>query len=175
MPITREKKVARLAEITDLLSRQEVVVFVNYSGLAAKKADEVRRAIEASGAKYLVTKNTLLRLALKNAGVEGESAAFDQPMAAVFGFADMVGTAKAIVKATTDFEALEIVGGIVEEQLVNEATIRALATLPSRQELLARLVSAVASPVSGLVTVLSGNLRGLVSVIHQYEQKKISA
>lgn len=175
MPITREEKAVRLAEITDLLSRQEVVVFVNYSGLAAKTADEVRRAIEASNAKYLVTKNTLLRLALKNAGVEGESAALDQPMAAVFGFTDMVGTAKAIVKAAKQFEALEIVGGVVEGQLVDEATIRELATLPSREELLARLVGAIASPMSGLVSVLSGNLRGLVSVIHQYEQKKANA
>lgn len=172
MQITREMKAQRLAEVKDLLAKQDVVIFTNYQGLKAKEVDEARLAVEPSGAKLLVTKNTLLRIALKEAGLDIESSAFDQPLAAIFGLTDQVATAKAAVKATKDLEALEILGGIVDGQLVDEAVIRNLATLPGREELLAKLVGSVAAPLSGFVSVLSGNMRGLVSVLHQYEQKK---
>ncbi len=173
MQITREMKSERLAELEELIAKQQVIVFTNYRGLKAKEVDQVRLAVEPSGARYLVTKNTLLRIALKKAGHEIESAAFDQPLACVFGLTDQVATAKAAVAATKGLEALEILGGIVDGQLVDEATIRTLATLPGREELLAKLVGTIAAPMSGFVSVLSGNLRGLVSVLHQYEQKKV--
>lgn len=172
MQITREMKAQRLAELKDLLAKQQVVVFTNYQGLKAKEVDQVRRGVEEGGSHYLVTKNTLLRIALKEAGLELESAAFDQPLACVFGLTDQVATAKSVVKVAKDLEALEILGGIVDGQLVDEAAIRTLATLPGREELLAKLVGTIAAPMSGLVSVLSGNMRGLVSVLHQYEQKK---
>lgn len=175
MQITREMKAQRLAELEDLIARQQVVIFTNYQGLKAVEMDNVRLAVEPTDAKYLVTKNTLLRIALKNAGLAIESSAFDQPMAAIFGLNDQVATAKAAVKATKDLESLEILGGIVDGQLVDEAVIRNLATLPSREELLAKVVGTIAAPMSGFVSVLSGNLRGLVSVLHQYEEKKASA
>lgn len=174
MQITREMKAKRLAELEDLLSKQQLVVFTNYRGLKAKEIDQVRLNVEPSEAKFLVTKNTLLRLTLKNAGLSIETTAFDQPLACVFGLADPVATAKAVVKETKDLEALEILGGIVDNQLVDEATIQHLATLPGRKELLAKLVGTVAAPLSGFVSVLSGNLRGLVSVLRQYEQKKVN-
>jgi large subunit ribosomal protein L10 len=172
MQITREMKEQRLAELNDLLANQDAVLFTNYQGLKAKEVDQVRLAVEPSGAKYLVTKNTLLRKALKDAGLELESSAFDQPLACVFALTDQVATAKSLVKVGKELEALEILGGIVDGQLVDEAMIRNLATLPGREELLAKLVGSIASPLSGLVSVLSGNLRGLVSVLNQYEQKK---
>ncbi len=175
MQITREMKAERLAEIKDLLAKQQIIVFTNYRGLKAKELDQVRLTVEPSDAKLLVTKNTLFQLALKQAGHEIESPAFDQPMATVFGLKDQVATAKAIVKANKELETLEILGGIVDGQLVDERAIRDLALLPGREELLAKLVGSVAAPLSGMVSVLSGNLRGLVSVLHQYEQKKASA
>lgn len=172
MQITKEMKAQRLAEVSDLIAKQQVIVFTNYQGLKAKEVDVVRVGVEESGATFLVTKNTLLRIALKNAGLDIESAAFDQPLACVFGLTDQVATAKSIVKVAKELEALEILGGIVDGQLVDEAAIRNLATLPGREELLAKLVGTIAAPLSGLVSVLSGNMRGLVSVLHQYEQKK---
>lgn len=175
MQITREMKAERLAELEELIAKQQLIVFTNYQGLKAKEVDQARLAVEPSDAKYLVTKNTLLRIALKNAGLPAESAAFDTPLACVFALNDQVATAKAAVKAAKDLEAFEILGGILDGQLVDEAAIRTLATLPGREELLAKLVGTVAAPLSGLVSVLNGNIRGLVSVIHQYEQKKANA
>lgn len=175
MQITREMKAERLAELEDLMAKQQVIVFTNYQGLKAKETDQVRLAVEPTEAKYLVTKNTLLRIALKNAGLDIEAAAFDQPLACIFGLKDQVATAKAVVKIDKELESLEILGGIVDGQLVDEAAIRTLATLPGREELLAKLVGTIAAPMSGFVSVLSGNMRGLVSVLHQYEQKKAGA
>lgn len=172
MQITREMKAERLAQIKDYLARSQVVIFTNYQGLKAKEVDRVRLTVEPTDAKLLVTKNTLFRLALKEADLDIGIEVFDQPLAAVFGFADSVTTAKAAVKAAKDMEALEILGGIADGQLVDEAAIRHLATLPSREALLAKLVGSLASPLSDLISVLSGNLRGLVSVLHQYEQKQ---
>lgn len=173
MQITREMKAERLSELNDLLARQDAVIFTNYQGLKAKEVDQVRLAVEPSGAKYLVTKNTLLRSALKTIGHEITVPALDQPLACVFALTDQIATAKSLVKVAKELEALEILGGIVDGQLVDEAMIRELATLPGREELLAKLVGSIAAPLSGLVSVLSGNLRGLVSVLSQYEQKKI--
>ncbi len=175
MQITREMKAERLAELVDLISRQQVIIFTNYQGLKATETDQARLAVEPTNAKYLVTKNSLLRLALTQAGLPADTTAFDQPLACIFGFNDQVTTAKAIVKATKELEALEILGGIVDGQLVDEAAIRNLATLPSREELLGKLVGTLAAPMSGFVSVLSGNMRGLVAVLHQYEEKKASA
>lgn len=172
MQISRAMKSERLAQIMDYLGRQQVVIFTNYQGLKAKEVDQVRLTVEQADAKLLVTKNTLLRLALKNADLDIETEAFNQPLAAVFGFSDAIATTKAVVKATKDLPALDILGGIVDGQLVDEATIRYLATLPGREELLAKLVGSIAAPLSGLVSVLAGNLRGLVSVMYQYQNKK---
>ncbi len=172
MNITRAMKEERLAETRDLVAKQQAIIFVKYLGLSAIDVDTARRDIEASGAKYLVTKNTLLRIALTDSNLPTEIEAITQPIATVFALEDQVATAKAIVKANKTFEGLQILGGIIDGELVDEATIRTLATLPGRQELLAKLVGSVAAPLSGLVSVLSGNLRGLVSVLHQYEQKK---
>jgi large subunit ribosomal protein L10 len=175
MQITREMKAQRLAELNDLVARQQVVVFFNYHGLKAKEVDQVRLTVEPSGAQMVVTKNTLLRIALENANLPKEATAFDQPLACVFGLTDQVATAKAAVKAAKDLEAVEILGGIVDGQVVSESVIRDLALLPGRDELLAKLVGSIASPLSGFVSVLSGNLRGLVSVLHQYEEQKAKA
>ncbi len=172
MQITRAMKAERLAEIEALLARQQAIIFTNYHGLKALEVDQVRLTVESARSKYLVTKNTLLRLALQKAGYTLDSNAFDQPLACVFGFDDQVVTAKAVVKAAKELEALEILGGIIDGALVSEAVIRNLATLPGRQELLAKLVGTLAAPLSGLVAVLSGNIRALVSVLHQYEQQK---
>ncbi len=172
MNITREMKEERLAELRDLVGKQQAIIFVKYLGLSAKDVDTARRDIEESDAKYLVTKNTLLRIALTDVQLPVDAPAMDQPIATVFALGDQVATAKAVVKANKTFEGLEILGGIVDGQLVDEAAIRTLATLPGREELLAKLVGTVAAPLSGFVSVLSGNLRGLVSVLHQYEQKK---
>jgi large subunit ribosomal protein L10 len=175
MQITREMKAERLAELEDLVAKQQVIIFTNYQGLKAKEVDLARLAVEPSDAKLLVTKNTLLRIALKNANLPFETTAFDQPLACIFGLTDQVTTAKAVVKATKDLEAFEILGGIVDGQLVDEAAIRNLATLPSREELLGKLVGTIAAPMSGFVSVLSGNMRGLVQVLHQYEEKQAQA
>lgn len=172
MQITREMKAERLAEIKTLLAKQQIIIFTNYQGLKAKETDLVRLAVEPTDAKYLVTKNTLLRLALKEANLSIESDAFDAPLACIFGLADSVATAKAVIKVQKELEALNILGGIVDGELVDEAAIRNLATLPGRDELLAKLVGSINAPLSGLVSVLAGNLRGLVSVLHQYEQKQ---
>jgi len=172
MQITREMKAQRLAELEDLVAKQQVMIFTNYQGLKAVEVDQARLAVEPSDAKYLVTKNTLLRIALKNAGLAIESSAFDKPLACVFGLSDQVATAKAAVKAAKELEAFEILGGIVDGQLVDEAAIRNLATLPSREELLGKFVSVLAAPMSGFVSVMSGNLRGFVQVLHQYEEQQ---
>ncbi len=175
MIITKEMKAERLAQLKQLVNEADVIIFTNYLGLKAKEVDLVRLAVEPTNAKYLVTKNSLLRLALTEAGLPIETPALDQPLACVFGLADQVATAKALVKVAKSFETFEILGGIVDGQLVDEATIRTLATLPGREELLGRLVGTIAAPLTGFVSVLSGNLRGLVSVLNQYEQKKANA
>ncbi len=79
---------------------------------------------------------------------------------------------KAVVTFGKSHEALRILGAVIDGQFVDEAGVRILAALPGRDELYAKLVGSIAAPLSGLVNVLSGNLRGLVSVLKQYQEAK---
>lgn len=174
MRITRAQKATRLAGLEQLIDQAELIVFINYAGLKAKEVDQIRARFAEIGSQYQVAKATLLRKALMAANLPHETEAFDQHLACIYG-QDLIQTAKTTVKLAKEFEHLTIMGGLLDGQLLTIDGVTALAALPSREELLSRLVGSIASPLSGLVSVLNGNLRGLVQVLHQYEQQQSSS
>jgi len=170
MAKTRSQKETMLARITADIAGQGVVL-AGYKGLTVKESSELRDKGYDAQLQLTVVKNTLLNIALKNAGIEADQSIMDQPIIMVASKTDEVTLAKTVQNFADEHEKMQIFGGIVEGKYVDASTIKMLSQLPGREELLAKVVGSINAPLSGLVNVLAGNLRGLVSVLSQYQQK----
>ena len=176
MAKTRKQKEATLADLVDALGKAKSVVFADFKGLTVKDATAFRNKARKENVGVMVAKKTLMRLAFKNAGYEGvDPAALEGALVMVAGFEDEVAPAKLVAEFGKDHEALKIVAGVLERKFADAAAIKALATLPSKQELIAKAVGSIRAPLSGLVNVLSGNLRGLVNVLNAVKDQKAAA
>ncbi|MDP3763495.1 MAG: 50S ribosomal protein L10 [bacterium] len=174
MPKSRVQKEQTLTEFTDRLGKMKGMVFVDYKGLKVKDAQKIREASWGEGIDYEVVKKTLLKLAFKNKGMEStlDPKALDGNISTVVGYKDEVETAKFAARFAKEIESIKILGGIFEGKFIEASQVKALAALPNRVELLARLVGTLNAPISGLVNVLAGNLRGLVQVLNAIQEQK---
>ncbi len=174
MPKTREQKKEILEGLKDKISRSKSVIFTKFNGLQVKENEELRNALREENSEYLVAKKTLFGIALKENGIEDvDVKSFDGRVAAVFGYEDEVAPAKLVDKFMSANEGkIEFVGGVMENKFIDAVQVKQLASLPSKQELYAKIVGSMNAPVSGFVNVLAGNLRGLVTVLKAIEEKK---
>lgn len=173
MPKTKQQKQDVVNDLTDKLQKVKSGVFVNFSGLKMKETQKLRELTWDKGVDYQVVKKTLLKIALKNAGLEGvDPKSMEGNLGVALGTEDEVAAPKLFADFAKENEALKILGGILENQFIDAAKVKALAALPSKQELLGKLVGTIAAPMSGLLNVLQGNLRGLVQVLKAASEKK---
>lgn len=173
MAITREAKEAVVEQLSNDLSRFKLAVLTDYRGLTVAEVKELRRNLAEEGMSYRVTKNTLLRIATaSNPSLKDiDPATFTGPMALAIGFDDEVAPARVIFQYAKTHEALEIVGAITSDGAVlTPAEVKALANMPSRDQLRAQVVGTIAAPISGLVGVLSANVRSIVNVLNAISQ-----
>ncbi len=173
MAITREAKEQAVQQLTSDLGRIKLAVLTDYRGLTVSEINELRDALRAEGISYKVTKNTLLRLATKNNPTLAnlDVTAFNGPMALALGFDDEVAPARVIFQYAKEHNALEIVGAITGEgQLLSAAEVKALATLPTREQLLAQVVGTIAAPLTSFVGVMAGNVRSIVNVLNAIKE-----
>lgn len=173
MAISKGKKEEVLAELKDALKSAQVVVFTDFTGMDVPTLLELRRRVRETGGSYKVAKKSLLALALKEQGIEGvDPRTFEGEIAVAFGMKDPAATSKAVYQLQKEVEKPGIVAGIMGAQILSMQEVIQLATLPSREELLARLVGSINAPVSGLVQVMSGNARGLVYALKAIAEQK---
>ncbi len=174
MPKTREQKKAILQDLTDKIQKAKAVVFVGFQGLKVKDIEELRKICRENGLEYYAAKKTLLKKALDSLGLspaENEDI-FSQEVALVYSYEDEVSGAKIADKFSRSHECLVLKGGILENRLVNLPEIKQLASLPTKEELYAKVVGSIKAPLSGLANVLAGNLRGLVQVLNAIKEQK---
>lgn len=174
MLLKRSEKEQLVSEMTDKLKSAKTIVFVNYQGLKVQEIHKLKKQLFDVGIKIQIVKNSLLKIVLKNSGIEFNATLLDQPVAAIWGMEDEIVPAKQTVSFTKEAEKLQIIGGVVNGKFVDQNVIKQLATLPGREELYAKLVGTLNAPMSGLVNVLQGNLRSLVYVLKQYGESKVS-
>jgi large subunit ribosomal protein L10 len=173
MPLSKEKKQQFVADVADKLTRSKAVVFTDYRGLTVEEIEEVRNNLRQKGIEYKVIKNTLFLRALDEAKISIDTSDFEgHPIAAAFAFDDEVEPAKITCDYAKKNEKLEILGGILEGKEMNAITIKSLAKLPGRDELYAKIVGSLASPLSGTVNVLAANIRNLVNVLNNYNESR---
>lgn len=172
MLLKRADKEQLVKDMTDSLASAKTVVLVNYQGLKVKEIQDLKKNLRELGIGFQITKNTLLKIALKNQGITIDDKLLDQPVAAVWGLTDEVVPAKKTVEFGKTAERLEIIGGLMNGQFVDTNTIKQLAALPGREELYAKLVGTLNAPMSRLVNALQGNLRSLVYILSEYQKSK---
>ena len=168
----RPEKAGKVAELKDLLTSSKGVVLVDYCGLTVAENTELRSKMREAGVKYMVAKNTFIRIAAQEAGIEGLDAYLEHNTAVAFSAEDPVAPAKILNDFSKDHKALEIKAGILDGKVIGLDEVKAVAELPSREELLAKLVGSMQAPISGLVNVLQGTIRNFVYTLEAVRQKK---
>ena len=168
MAISRDKKQTLVAELTELLKDAKGTAFARYQGLSVAELQELRKAAREANVVIKVVKNRLVRVALQ--GVDGYKEAETDLLVGQLVYAisaeDEVMPAKVLDTFAKTHPALQLAGGFSGEGLsINEADIKALAGLPSKDQLIAEVVAQLLSPVHDTVGALSGNLHGLLDGI----------
>jgi len=174
MAITRNAKEQAVDQLTGELGRLKLAVMTDYRGLTVREVEDLRTALREQNITYRVTKNTLLRLAAKNTSnlAELDPATFTGPMALALGFDDEVAPARVIFQYAKKHNALEIVGAVTGDGQVLSATqVKALATLPTREQLLAQVVGTIAAPLTGFVGLMAGNVRSIINVLNAIQKE----
>jgi len=165
MALTREQKKEIIKDLRDKISRQEVMIFTDFKGMKTKDLSELRAQLKDIGCTIQILKKTLLKVALKEEGVELDTDRLEGQVALVFGFDDKILPAKTVYNFFEKIGSPEILGGFFDNEFREQETVVALAKLPTRKELLARLVGSISAPLSGFVNVLQQNTRNLVFVL----------
>ena len=174
------KKQAVVAELKEQLTSAKGVVLTGYKGLTVAQDTALRREFREAGVTYHVVKNTMLRLAAQEAGIEGLADHLEGTTAFAFSAEDAVAPAKVIggfIKKNKLDESgvLTIKVGMVEGQVIDAKEVNALATLPSREELIAKMLGSMNAPISNTVNVLQGVIRNAVYVLDAVRAQKESA
>jgi large subunit ribosomal protein L10 len=171
----RPDKVAEVEALEQRLRTSTVVILTDYRGLTVGEIGALRGKLRSASLEYRVAKNTLLSRAAERVGVIGLEPHLTGPTAVVFGKEDPGVPARLLQDFIRQYRKLEIKGGVVEGQTLDAAQVQALASLPTKPELLARVVGAVQGPLSALVSVLSATPRGLVTALDALRKQRDAA
>jgi len=170
--VARPEKEAVVKELTDKFSSAKSLVITDYLGLNVAEMTELRSKLREAGVEFKVVKNTLATIAANDVEMEEMTEYFSGPTAIAFGEDDAVSPAKVLVEFAKDHEVLEIKAGLLNGEIISKEKVESLAEIPSREELLAMAFASMKAPLSGLVNVLQGNIRGLVQVLNQIKEEK---
>ena len=172
MPLTRAAKEELVDEYAGSAAEAPHVFVMAYQGISVPKVTELRAKVRETGGHYQVVKNRLMRRAIEGKGL-GESAdAFTGPTAVVYSDGDAVALAKVLTDFAKDAPMLEFKAGVVEGKTVPAEQISAIANLPSREELIAKLLFLLQSPVTRLVRGLGAMPRRFVVLMDQIAKAK---
>ncbi|NLP41916.1 MAG: 50S ribosomal protein L10 [Veillonellaceae bacterium] len=176
MAVTSEKQ-ALVEELKEKLSNTKGAVLTNYRGLNVAQDTKLRRKLREAGVEYRVIKNTMMRIAAKEVGLEGLEESLEGPTAIAISFTDPVAPAKIISEFVKEnkLQALEVKAGLVEGKVIDAQGVKALASLPPREVLIAKALGSMQAPITGLVNVLQGSIRNLVYALDAVRQQKESA
>lgn len=167
-------KKAKVAEIVELINGTKTGVLVDFRGLTVEEDTKLRNRLREANVKYSVIKNRLIKFALEEANLQELESHLKGPTALATSDSDLVAPAKILHDFAKENELLEIKGGFMEGKVVDAATIKKLATLPSKEVLVSKLLGSLQSPMYGLANVLNANISGLARALGAAASKKAS-
>jgi len=173
--LDRAKKEQVVAELHDKLKRASAAILTDFKGMTVAEMVDLRDALAAEQVEYQVVKNTLMRLASKETSATVLEPLLKDTCAVAIGYADPSIPAKVLKKFSKSNDKLKIKGGALGTRLLDLNQVSALAELPSREELLAKLLGTLNAVPTALVTVLSGLPRALVTALTAIQEKKEAA
>ena len=169
---TREEKSQEVSELNEQIGKASNAFLIDFKGITVPQVTELRKQVRQANSGYVVVKNTLALIALKDSPIINMKEQFTGPTAIAFNATDAVVLAKALTKFAKDVPAVSFKGALLNGQVVPASEIQTIANLPSREELVAKLLYLLLSPIRGLVTVLQANIRNLAVVLDQVAKQK---
>ena len=163
---SRAKKAQVIDGLQESLSRCRIGILTNYRGLSNQEMTALRRRLQEASIDYKVIKNTMARLAAERIGRDDLAGVFEGPVAVALGYDDIVAPARILAAFIREGEtALSITGAFLADRVLTSEEVMTLATLPSREILLARLLGQMQAPVSALLNCLSSPIRGFMGIL----------
>ncbi len=174
MPLTRPQKEESVKQMEQALTGAMSVIFVTFDGLTLPDVNDLRNRLFAEGCSMRVISKRLLKLALTKAKLEFDPVSQEGQLAVIWGN-DPVTPAKILYGFTKDHDTLQLKAGALEGTMISLEQVKALAQLPSRDEMLGKLVRTLAGPMRGLAVVLLGVQRNMLYVLSAIKEQKAAA
>ncbi|HBL83628.1 MAG: 50S ribosomal protein L10 [Clostridiales bacterium GWF2_38_85] len=159
-------------ELAGKLKNSIAGVLVDYQGITVEDDTALRAALRKAGVDYAVVKNTLLSKACDIVGLQDMKSVLNGMTAMAFSENDPVAAAKILSAYAEKHENYKVKIGFVQGNVINSAEVGKLAKLPSKEELIAKILGSMNAPIAGLVTVLNGNIKGLVVALNAIKEKQ---
>lgn len=174
MPLTKQQKNEILDELKQKFKDAKSVIFTEYRGLDVKSISELRNQMRDSNIEYKIAKKTLIRLAAKEVCKdELPDEVVNGPVAVAFSYEDQVVVASLLAKFAKEHEEqVKLIGGILDGEVIDAGTVKELAAIPPKEELYAKLLGSMNSPISGFVGVSNGVVSGFVRAMNAVREKK---
>ncbi|SFB44508.1 50S ribosomal protein L10 [Clostridium frigidicarnis] len=151
----RQIKEAKVAEIREKLEKAQAVILADYQGLTVEQDTQLRKNLREAGVEYKVYKNSLVTLAAKELGMDGIVEYLEGPVSIALGYEDVTAPARILNDFAKDHKKLELKAGIVQGEVYDADKVKQLASIPSKEVLIAKLLGSIKSPVSNLAYLLN--------------------
>jgi large subunit ribosomal protein L10 len=175
LAISRQKKDQVLAQYQAWFDSSQAVVLVEYTGVTVKQLDAIRAKIRESGGEFHIVKNTLVRKAFEEQGLQVPPEMLVNSTAMTFAFSDAAATAKALTEAAKGIEAVKLKGGLLDKQVLSAEQVKALASLPPLPAVRSQLLGVLQAPAGKLVRTIAEPARSLAAVFQAYADKAQAA
>ena len=166
------EKIQKVEEISERLKQATGIFMTDFSGLTVEQITDLRREFRKAKVNYMVVKNTLAKISAKKVGYDNMVQYLTGPTGLALSNDDPVAPIRVIAAFQKKHEKPSVKAAILEGELLDETAAQALKDIPTKEVLLAQVVSGIASPISGLVGGLQGFLRNLVYAINAIKEKK---
>lgn len=170
--MARPEKAAAIEAVAEVFKDARAVILNDFTGLDVAKISELRRLCRKNGVEYRVVKNTLAKRGVKDTEAKELESYFEGPTALAISRESENESAKILAEFAKEHEAPVFKAGFVNGKVIDATAVLTLSALPSKEELLSQILAGMRSPASGLVSVMQGPLRGLLSVLNQLKETK---
>src|SRR5437763_1782741 len=170
--MNRDEKAQAVSELNEGIGKATNAFLIDFKGITVPQVTELRKQVRDSKSEYVVVKNTLALIAVKDSPLVQLREQFTGPTAVAYNSTDAVTLAKALTKFAKDVPSVQFKGAMLDGQIVPPEQIQAIATLPSREELIAKLLYLMQHPIRGLATVLQGTIRNFAAVLDQIAKQR---